>query len=157
MGILFSSLLTKRIIFAVTKAPVFVTNVCGFPNPFISSLTIFLPGTTANTRLQTLRADRHASAIVHWRQYVKALYRSKLSVFMFLPDDSKHPQYQLKLYSVHSLADGVRIFLTVTFPFVKSFKFDIVYDCNLGCLRYVGFRRQVTVLVRFGLPPHSSA
>ena len=93
MGILFSSLLTKRMIFAVTKAPVFVTNVCGFPNPFISSLTIFLPGTTANTRLQTLRADRHASAIVHWRQYVKALYRSKLSVFMFLPDDSKHPQY----------------------------------------------------------------
>ena len=69
---------------------------------------------------------------------------------MFLLDHSKHPQYQLKLYSVHCLADGVRIFLTIAFPFKESFKFDIVYDRNFGCLRYVGFRRQVTVLVRFG-------
>ena len=76
---------------------------------------------------------------------------------MFLLDHSKHPQYQLKLYSVHCLADGVRIFLTIAFPFKESFKFDIVYDRNFGCLRYVGFRRQVTVLVRFGLPPHSCA
>ena len=35
---------------------------------------------------------------------------------MLLPDHGKHPQDELKLYSVHSLADGIRIILPVTFP-----------------------------------------
>ena len=49
-------------------------------------------------------------------------------------DNSKHSQDEFKLYSVHSFADGVRIFLTITFPFVKLFEFDIMYDSNLGSL-----------------------
>lgn len=78
--LLFSYLLTKDNIFAVTEDLVFVT----FGSRFIYHLywlfTRFLPGATAYTRLQTLGADRHTSAVVHWRQYVKALYRIKLSV-----------------------------------------------------------------------------
>lgn len=93
MGILFSSLLTKHINHAVTEDFVFVTIVVRFIYDLYWFYTRFLPGATAYTRLQTLRADRHASAIVHWRQYVKTLYRCKLSVFMFLLDYSKHPQY----------------------------------------------------------------
>ena len=56
---------------------------------------------------------------------------------MLLPDHGKHPQHQLKLYSVHSLADGIRIILPVTFPFVKPFEFAIVYDGNLGGVQAV--------------------
>ena len=77
--------------FAVTKETVSVTIRLRFPNPFISSVTIFLPGTTAYTHLQTIGAGRHTPAVVHWWQYVKALYSVKLLVGMLLLDDSKHP------------------------------------------------------------------
>ena len=72
--------MTLSMIYAVTEDFVFVT----FGSRFIYHLywlfARFLPGATAYTHLQTLGADRHTSAIVHWRQYLKALYRSKLSV-----------------------------------------------------------------------------
>ena len=126
--------MTKSTNYAVTEDLVFVT----FGSRFIYHLywlfTRFLPGATAYTRLQTLGAGRHAPAVVHCWQYVKALYRRKLSVGMLLLDYSKHSQDKLKLYSVHSFADGIRIILPVTFPFVKPFEFDIVYDSNLGSL-----------------------
>ena len=142
---------------AVTKDLVFATVGSRFIYNLYWFLARFLPGATAYTRLQTLGADRHASAVVHCRQYVKALYRIKLLVSMLLFDYSKHSQDKLKLYSVHSFADGVRIILTIAFPFVKSFKFNIVYNSNFGRLRYVGFRSQIAVLTWLGLPPYSSA
>ena len=143
--------------YAVTEDLVLVTIDVRFIYHLYWLFTRFLLGATAYTRLQTLWAGRHAPAVVHWWQYVKALYRRKLLVGMFLLDYSKHPQDELKLYSVHSFADGIRIILPVTFPFVKPFEFDIVYDGYLGSLRDVGFRRQVTVLAWLWLPPHSSA
>ena len=83
--------MTLSMIYAVTEDFVFVT----FGSRFIYHLywlfTRFLPGATAYTRLQTLGAGRHAPAVVHCWQYVKALYRRKLSVGMLLLDYSKHP------------------------------------------------------------------
>ena len=83
--------MTKSTNYAVTEDLVFVT----FGSRFIYHLywlfTRFLPGATAYTRLQTLGAGRHAPAVVHCWQYVKALYRRKLSVGMLLLDYSKHP------------------------------------------------------------------
>ena len=67
MGTLFSSLLTKSTILAVTEDLVFVTFGARFIYHLYWLYTRFLLGATAYTRLQTLRADRHASAIVHWR------------------------------------------------------------------------------------------
>ena len=128
-------MLTKPTNYAVTEDLVSVTIGARFIYHLYWLFARFLPGATAYTRPQTLGADWHASAVVHWWQYVKALYRCKLFVGMFLLDHSKHPQDELKLYSVHSFADGIRIFLPVTFPFVKPFEFDIVYDGNLGSLR----------------------
>ena len=142
---------------AVTEDRVFVTIGARFIYNLYWFLSRFLLGATAYTRLQTLGADRHASAVVHWRQYVKALYRIKLFVSMLLFDYSKQSQDKLKLYSVHSFSDGVRIIFTIAFPFVKSFKFNIVYNSNFGRLGYVGFRRQIAVLTWLGLPPYSSA
>ena len=143
--------------YAVTEYLVLVTIDVRFIYHLYWLFTRFLLGATAYTRLQTLWAGRHAPAVVHWWQYVKALYRRKLSVGMLLLDYSKHSQDKLKLYSVHSFADGVRIILTIAFPFVKSFKFNIVYNSNFGRLRYVGFRSQIAVLTWLGLPPYSSA
>ena len=127
-------MLTKSTILAVTEDLVFVTIVARFIYHLYWLFTRFLPGATAYTRHQTLGAGRHAPAVVHWQQYVKALYRRKLLIGMLLSDDSKHPEHELKLYSVHSLADGIRIIFPVTFPFIKPLEFDIVYDSNLGCL-----------------------
>ena len=78
-------------IYAVTEDLVFVTIDARFIYHLYWLFTGFLPGATAYTRPQTLGADRHTSAVVHWWQYVKALYRVKLLVGMLLLDDSKHP------------------------------------------------------------------
>ena len=126
--------MTKSTNYAVTEDLVFVTFGARFIYHLYWLFTRFLPGATAYTCLQTLGADRHASTVVHWWQYVKALYSIKLSVGMLLFDYSKHSQDKFKLYSVHSFADGVRIFFTIAFPFVKPFEFDIVYDSNFSSL-----------------------